>query len=283
MSLYHNKKRDTGLLFEFLIRHISKCLVDNKKEEAAKAAALSKKFFSQGTVLHEEFKLFKIILDTKVKSRLAAQRVVSEVLSENAKINARKLDAEKSKLIKEINYTLKNKDFFGYKIPNYTIYASVHSLFVDERNKKKTLDAIDRIKIEESIVEHLIRKNDVVVNVLKTDSNYNNAVYKFVVERFNKKYSDKLNEHQKKLLTKYSLYLVSENKGVMKSAIQKEVEDIKQKLRSIKEDSVSKDVDLLEKINECYKKLVTTNFDNIVEENVLQLLQFMKLVEEIES
>jgi hypothetical protein len=280
----HNKKRNSALLYEFLIRHISKCLINDDKEEANKAMILSKKYFVKGTVLHDELKLFNSLLSTKVKNRDSAQKIVNVVLGEGMKLNARKLDAEKSGLIKEINHTLKNEEFYNYKIPHYTVYASIHSLLGDMRNKKKLLSPVERVKIEDNIVEHLVTENvNGPMAQIKTDPNYNNAVYKFVVERFHKKYNNKLTENQKKFLTKYAVYLISENKGVMQSAVQKEVENIKVKLKSIKDESVTRDTDLMNKLNECYKSLVVTNFENITEDNVLKLLQYMRLLEEIDS
>lgn len=277
----HNKKRNSALLYEFLIRHISNCLINDNKEEAKKAVILSKKYFSVNSPLREELNLFNTILKVNVKSRSSAQKVLSEVYSRASKMNIRKLDTQKSKLIKEINHTFGN--IYNHKIPNYTVYASIHTLLSDKRTKKGILDSVDRIKLEDSIVEHLTRNDDdKITETLKTNPNYNNAVYKFVVDRFHKKYDKRLSENQKKFLTKYSVYLISENKGVMKSAIQKEVENIKKKLLSIQDENVSKDSDLMKKINECYKKFVVTDFEKINEDNILNLLQYMKLVEEVE-
>ena len=279
----HNKKRNSALLYEFLIRHISKCLINNKKDEATKALSLSKKYFSKGTVLHEELKLFNFILGTKVKSRESAQRIVDEVLSDGLKLNFNDLDIEKSKLIKEINYTL-GEEVYDYKIPNYTTYASVQTLMSNRRSNNKLLDTIQRVKMEEHLVDSLLNENkDNVVDKLKIDPNYNNAVYKFVVQRFHKKYDNKLTEGQKKFLTKYAVYLISENKGIMQSSIQKEVENVKAKLKNVKDVDVLRDKELMSKLTECYRKVSTTNFENISEENVLSLLEYMKLAEEIES
>ena len=143
---------------------------------------------------------------------------------------------------------------------------------------------MERVKVEETVVEHLIsEKINPVATKLKIDPNYNNAVYKFVVDRFHKKYENKLSEDQKKFLTKYCVYLISENKGPMSSAILKEVETLKTKLKHIKDESVSRDADLMKKLTECHKNLVVTNFSNITEENVLDILQYMNLIEELES
>lgn len=278
----HNKKRNTALLMEFLIRHISKCLINDMKEDANKAVALSKRYFSKKKALHEELSLFNALLATQVKSRQSAEKILGEVSKSASKMNARKLDAEKSRLIKEINHTFGDA-VYGYKIPNYTVYASIQTLFSDARNKKK-LNPVERIKLEDTIVEHLVKEQtDKVVDKLKTNPDYNNAVYKFVIERFHKKYSDKLSEAQKKLLTKYAVYMISENKGVIRSAVDKEIREVKHKLKHIRDRSLLDDSDTMAKITECYKKIVTTDFSEINEQNILDVLRYMKLAEEVDG
>jgi hypothetical protein len=252
------------------------------KEDANKAVALSKRYFSKKKALHEELSLFNALLATQVKSRQSAEKILGEVSKSASKMNARKLDAEKSRLIKEINHTFGDA-VYGYKIPNYTVYASIQTLFSDARNKKK-LNAVERIKLEDTIVEHLVKEQtDKVVDKLKTNPDYNNAVYKFVIERFHKKYSDKLSESQKKLLTKYAVYMISENKGVIRSAVDKEISEVKHKLKHIRDKSLLDDSDTMAKITECYKKIVTTDFSEINEQNILDVLRYMKLAEEVDG
>lgn len=278
----HNKKRNSALLYEFLIRHISKCLINDMKEDASKAVSLSKRFFSKKKALHEELNLFNALLGTTVKSRQSAQKILSEVSRNASKMNARKLDVEKSRLIKEINHTFGDA-VYGYKIPDYTVYASIQTLFSDARNKKK-INIVEKIKLEDTIVEHLVKEQtDKVVDRLKSNPDYNNAVYKFVIERFHKKYSDKLSESQKKLLTKYAVYMISENKGVIRSAVDKEINEVKHKLKHIRDKSLLDDSEIMAKITECYKKIVVTDFSEITEQNILEVLKYMKLVEEVDS
>ena len=278
----HNKKRNSALLYEFLIRHISGCLINDDKKSAVKAMEISKRYFSSGSVLRGELNLFNSILNTEVKSRNSAQRILSEVLRDAEKMNSRQLDAEKSKLIKEINYSFEGSKFYKHKIPYYTVYASIYTLLSEQRNKKKILSSVNRIKLEDSVVEHLVNKVKPVNETMKIDPNYNNAVYKFVVQNFHKKYKNKLTENQKKLLTKYAVYLISEDKNVMDKAIQKEVSVIKHKIVNIQDISVMKDQELMKKLRECYTKLSEIDFSVITEDKILELLKYVKLAEEVE-
>ena len=284
MSKNHNKKRNTALLWEFLVRHISKCIIENKKEEAKKAINLSKRYFSKKSPLFYELKLFDAVLDTTVKSTESAHKILNEIYRLSRKINVREVDASKSKLIKEINYTFDKDQFYGCKVPNYVVYASLQTLINEVKNKKKNLNALDKIKLEERIVDYLVKENKQDPSKLfVTNPDYNNVVYKLVIKKFYDKYSNKLNEDQRKLLTKYVVYLISENASILQASIEKEVKKAKQVLKSIRDKNILEDKDLMKKMNECYKRLVVTNFDIISEENIIEVLKYMSLVNEVNS
>lgn len=279
----HNKKRNSALLYEFLIRHISKSLVAGKKEDAQKAVALSKKYFSEGSPLRKELNLFSAVLGNTVKSKEAARRVVEAICSSAAQLNARVLDEQKSKLIKDINYTLNEEEFYDAKIPNYTVYASIQTLLNEARNKNKTLQIVDKVKLEESVADHLTRTPVIKENPLTINPNYSNTVYNFLMQRFHKKYEGKLNEAQKNILTQYSLYLISNKKEVLAETVKKEINHVKLSLSNIKDSDIKNDKDLMEKLNECTKKFSSFALAEITEQKILELLQYLKLVEEIES
>lgn len=283
MNKRHNKKRNPALLYEFLIRHASRCLVEGKQEDAYKASQICKKFFSEGKPLNKELKLFKSVLNSNVKSHHSAQKLLDSVCESAKESNVRNLDVEKSKLIKEINYTFDNSNFYNYKIPNYVVYASLQTLLSEARNKKKVLSEVKKIQLEDVVSEHLLNKTE-QNSKFKLNPQYNNVVYKFALKKFHEKYANKLNEDQKSFLTKYTTYLISKDKTAMKETLLKESEEIKDKLLKCKKDSdIQKDTSLVDKINECYKRFVSIDFNKVNEKNVLEVLNYMQLVAEVES
>lgn len=281
-KFYHNKKRNTALLYEFLIRHISSCYVENDIPGRTKALAISRKFFGKGSALKEELNLFNQVLDTQIGFRESANKIINAICESAEKMNARELDQEKSKLIREINYTFNADSFYSYKIPNYTIYASVQTLLSESRKKNKTLDTVDRIKIEENIVKHLMQEKK-EMEPLRINPRYSNTVYKFAKRNFDRKYATQLNENQKKLLTKYSVYLMNENSGVVKSAIQKEVSNVKVELKKIADEQIREDKELMKRLTECYKQFASTDYSVVSEQNILSILQYMSLIDEVNS
>jgi hypothetical protein len=284
MKRFHNKRRNSALLYEFLVRHISKCLLEGKKADAEKAMSLSKKYFSVNSPLKDELVLFKVFETTKVQSEDSARKVLETVYNASKKINSRKIDEYKSKLIKEINYTFNDENFYNAKIPNYTFLASLQTLFNEARFKKSVVDEVKKIQLEDYIIGHLLKeKQEKGGDTLKVNPQYNNTVYKLVIKKFNEKYNDKLNESQKKLLTKFIAFQISGKDKDLKEFLKKEIINIGDKLKTIKEESIVKDVDLMKKLKECKERLLTLNFDTINESKIFEILQYLKLVEEIES
>lgn len=277
----HNKKRNSALLYEFLVRHISKCLVSGKKDEAKKALAISKRHFAAGTPLHEELCLFKSLLDTQVGSKHSAQRIIESVRKEAAKINVRTLDVAKSKAIKDINHTLKERSFYDYKIPGYVVYASAQTLLNDARNKKAALSEVQRITLEDVVCEHMTAPRKSVVTPLSKNENYNNTVYNLVVEKFHKKYEGKLTKDQKSLLTRYAACLISGDDRPLREHVDSESKRICETLRNVKDPALREDKDIMKKISECYNKFLSFEVKDIDDGTILEILRYMQLVGEI--
>ncbi len=276
----HNKKRNTALLYEFLIRHISKCLVESREDEAKKAVNMIKKYYAKNSVLHKELDLFNHIFKNTVKSRDYASRLLSEVVSQAKGLDQRALDQCKGRLIKEINYSFDADQFYSHKIPNYVIYASAQTLLSDS----KKINNIEKIKIEEKIVDFLTEDKSPAQSIsqaLKLDPKYNNAVYKIVIKKFDDKYSGKLNENQRKFLTKYAVSLISENKIIFSNAANNEIAKIQDSLAMITDPEIAKDKDLMGKITECRKALQSYDPKSLTEHQVVKLLQYMSLSEAI--
>jgi hypothetical protein len=280
----HNKKRNSALLYEFLIRHISRCLVDENKSEAQKAMAVAKKYFGKGTLLNEELSLYRAISDTTVSSTNSANKIVSYVVNRASRQNARMLDAEKSRLIREVNYNFnKAGDFYKAKVPDYMVHASTYALLSDARKKQKTLNEVSRIKLQDVIVEHLKKEKGGEPEKIKTNPKFSKTVQRLIVKKFHEKYDDKLTEGQKGFLKKYMVCSLKGDEQGFRKVIDEQVELSKKKLRAIRDPEVKSDKELSRKIRECYKKLACTDFSNITEDTIVEVMQYLRLAEEVES
>jgi len=134
MSRSHNKKRNVGLVYEFLVRYISKALVEGRSDSAQRAVAILNRRFKPGTQLYKEFRLFNSLLVTHVSSANVVNTIITEARQATRRLNMRSLDNEKSALIREINHSLQDPNFFNQKISDYRTYATIQTLLNDWRS-----------------------------------------------------------------------------------------------------------------------------------------------------
>ena len=84
-KIKHNKIRNTGLLFEFLLRQITSDVLD--KVQKSSAMQIVKQRFNERTELGKELALYNILINKKFNSDKKANYFISQVLSERQKIN----------------------------------------------------------------------------------------------------------------------------------------------------------------------------------------------------
>ena len=131
MKIKHNKYKNTGILFELLVRKIT---ADTLSSGNSKAASLVKKYFTK-TSLADENKLYQTVNNSIALSESKADSVLSTVLDLSKKLDRDKLAKEKYNLIKEIKNSFDLNDFFQAKIKNYKLLASTYILFESVNNK----------------------------------------------------------------------------------------------------------------------------------------------------
>ena len=91
----HNKKRNPGLLYEFLLRSISRALVEQNDSQAQKAKKLIKNYFSAGTELHREYRLINALVNVSVGSESLSHMILQEARRAAQKFDGKKLRSEK--------------------------------------------------------------------------------------------------------------------------------------------------------------------------------------------
>ena len=61
MTRGHNKKRNVGIVYELLLRHISDALIRDDKQSAEKALRIIETRFHKSTELYKEFRPYRRI------------------------------------------------------------------------------------------------------------------------------------------------------------------------------------------------------------------------------
>ncbi len=273
MRLKHNKKRNTAFVYEALIRELTKSVVKNNKNKQNKIVSIMKEHFATGTELSKELDVYKSVYETKDVEKRLAEKIVVEAKEKYSILNKKTIFKEQSALISKINKTL-SRNLFDNFVPNYKNIATVYSIFQD------ALPIRDRVLLEENIIEQM---SSSVVTKQETQQPMDNIIYSTFVNKFNEEYSEKLNEGQKQLLTKY-ISSFSDNGLEMKYYLNEEVGSLKSKLIACKEDpEINEDSSLKDKIDQVYSILESYKEKEIDTDLIELVLKTQELVEEIDK
>ena len=204
-KLKNSKYKNTGILFELLVRQIASDILSNKDPQAA---TLVKKYFSK-TELAKEHKLYQTLINVQSLSESKAESLVETVLHLSEKLNKTALRKEKYNLIKEIKEYYDLEDFFKAKIQNYKVNASIYNL-LESHNSLEFTDPKIVIDNKVTLLEFLTKKpvdktqikNQILEEYAKQDKSTRLFIYRMIVEKFNTKYSNLLPE-QKSLLKEF--------------------------------------------------------------------------------
>ncbi len=124
MKIKHSKFKNTGILFELLVRQIASDTISNKDSAAV---GLVRKYFGKSE-LAKEYKLYQTLVSPKSLSEAKAETFINATLDASLRLNKTALRKEKYNLIKEIRETYDIEEFFKAKINNYSQYAAVYNL-----------------------------------------------------------------------------------------------------------------------------------------------------------
>jgi hypothetical protein len=277
IKMKHNKKRNVGVVYEQLLNYIAKNVVNDKQNVAKKAVKIIERRFNKNTELYKEFRLFNALANTDSVSTEVAAGILVEAKKAARRINKDKLRNEKSLLIKDINYQLKENNFFHNKIDNYRDYASIQIL-INEWCKEDKSDLRKLVEYEKMIIESLVAtKSDKVIN---NDLEYSDKlVFKIMAEKINKKYNQKLSNEQKDIIKHYAIYQDSPN------LMQNYLSEVKQKTLSQLKDyqeGLNNQV-LLTKIDRVYDNVENLSVTDISESNIKKFLTITSLKEELKK
>jgi hypothetical protein len=278
----HSKYKNTGVLFELLVRQATSDLMSNKDPKAVK---IFKKYFIN-TELQKECDLYNTVLNAPMLSEAKAESLISTVLEQSSKLNREKLDKEKYNLIREIkrNYDLDN--FFKAKINGYKVYAAVYTL-IESKTAKQFASTQQIITNKLTLLEHVTKEtlterkvaSKVVEDFLKEDKEIRLLAYKILVEKFNERYAG-LSEKQKNILKEY-INNISDTKQ-LKTYLNTQFDEVKKDLTILAGKVSDKVIQI--KLNEAIKLIKPIGLSEQVKDDILVgLLEYQQLVDELKT
>lgn len=271
----HNKKRNVGIIYEQLLLRASAAMVDNDAATAEKCSAIIKKYYRPGTEIFKEFRLFQALLNTTVKSETLGARLIQEARRGVHIFSQVKLDREKSDLIREINKTLDDPNFFNQPIREYRLFATLQTLLNDwHREDESSLTRV--IEYESKLLEWMKRDKTEPTRLDDlTTEDVSDLTVKIMNEKFEKKWGDKLNETQKSLIRDYVHGRVDEQ---MLDSIRKRALRGLNRLR----ESTSSEV-LLEKLDDVKVMIEQVSPRSLDDAAVVKFMQLTQLYQELEA
>jgi hypothetical protein len=276
----HNRKRNTGLLYEFLVRNMAHQAIEHDREGWKKSFNIVRNYFSPNSPLAKELELFDAVRSCRGMRESSARQVLREVVVHAKAMDQRKLEIKKSNLIKEINYTF-GKDFFSkHRIPEYRLLASIHLLIEGSRVQGRLLEGVQRIQLEEAIMSYMMsipmKQEDVIPEVI------DGFVYSIAEERFEKKYGSTLSSTQRKLLEGFAVSMLSGDKKQLREHLLEEKVRMLSVLRSARTmQEVRSDEVMRARLEEAIVKLSSLNEGADPECVVEEMLLFERLTEEL--
>ena len=280
MKIKHSKYKNTGLLFELLVRQIT---ADTLNGGESPSLNILKKSFAK-TELGKEYKLYETLFKTKNLSEGKAEITLNAVLEATRKLNRSALRREKYNLIKEIQQHYNVNEFFKHQVPNYKGYAAFYKLIEIYNSDKlsETNEIIDnKVTILECLTERPISqkkvKQDLVEEFAKYDKDLRVLTYKVMLEKFNGKYAN-LNKGQKEVLKEFmnSIDNTPRLKEIYNTKINEVKKVLKLQARKVKDDATK--IKLLEVVTLLKEIDKGTRISN---DDLINLLQYFELTEEL--
>lgn len=206
----NNKIKNTGILFEILVKKITSQIMQNKQK--LNGLTCFKKIFNNKSQMYKEWLLYKtLITQQQDLNSNNINQLLNNINQKRLKyINQDKLNKQKYLAIKIIKQNYDLKQFFNIQLQNYKKYASVYKYFqgIKEPHKYNPVDLMQNKKIVcqnllnvniNNKTKHMSQQLQVLMDQPKEVRFLANQL---MIKGFNKKYQC-LTKQQKQLVQLY--------------------------------------------------------------------------------
>ena len=280
MLIKHSKYKNTGILFELLVRQIT---ADTLSGVDSKATKILKKYFVK-TELGREYKLYETLAKHKNLTEGKAEVVINSIVESSKNLNRGALKRQKYNIIKEISSHYNLDEFFKTKLPSYKSQAALYTLLeiYNSENLSNPNQIIDnKIIILETLTTKPVSKqkveDDLMTEFQSYDKDLRILTYRVMLEKFNGKY-ESLNENQKSVLKEFINSMDSTPK--LKEFYNTKITEIKSELNKISKKVSDKAIQI--KLTEVNNMLTPLGkLSKINNDDLVNLLQYYALLEEL--
>ena len=279
-KLKHSKYKNTGILFEILVRKLtSETLSSNK----TKTVDIIKKYFGRNTELAKELQLYNALnKEQHFKTDAQGLDYIRMIKESYKKLNQTVLKRQKYNLVKEIQENYVFADVAKIHISNYKAMASIYMLFeYDETDNPTQLMECKNHILQTGLIsaKPTVKKDELLEAYQSQPHDVRILAYKILVDKFNEKYSV-LDTSQKQLLNKYITNV--NDTASLKQYVEHIIPNIKSQLQQQSKLITDKVTKI--KVQKLSEMLCTVeNMKTIKESHVLSLLRYYDLIKELKG
>jgi hypothetical protein len=283
MKVKHSKYKNTGLIFELLVKQIAS---DTLSKKDSPALSVLKKFYAGKSSLAKEYKLYEFISKNSNVSPLRAEAILSTITEISRKLDQAAVKKQKYELIAEIKTHYNVDEFFAIQVRDYKALAALYCL-LETQNNAENVDPSSLIENKTTILEHLTSKaqneDDVKDTLIEEYSKYDKDLrlltFKILLEKFNDSYKDLLPE-QKNILKEFITSVNSTTR--LRTIVNEELEKIATKVVELSQKVSDKVIKIkLEEVKKAIKPV--SNKEKIGDTHLVNLMQYYELVHELET
>lgn len=283
MKIKHSKFRNTGLIFELLVKQVAS---DTLRNRDSAAVGIIKKYFASKSSLAKEYKLYEFISKNKSVSQSKAEAILSTITEISRKLDQKMLKKQKYDLIAEIKANYNIDEFFAIQVTNYKPLAALYCL-LEAQNNSDIVDPQTLVDNKTTILEHLTAspqkesevKDTLIEEYSKYDKDLRLLTFKILLEKFNDNYKDLLPE-QKNILKEFITSVNSNTRlrNVVNEELTKILQEVKNLLSNVKDEVIKI------KLEEVIKGITpVSNKDKISDSHLINLMQYYDLVHELKN
>jgi hypothetical protein len=283
MKVKHSKYKNTGLIFELLVKQIAS---DTLSKKDSPAVSVLKKFYAGKSSLAKEYKLYEFISKNSNVSPLRAEAILSTITEISRKLDQAAIKKQKYELIAEIKNHYNVDEFFAIQVRDYKALAALYCL-LETQNNADNVDPSSLIENKTTILEHLTSKaqneDDVKDTLIEEYSKYDKDLrlltFKILLEKFNDNYKDLLPE-QKNILKEFITSVNSTTR--LRTIVNEELEKIATKVDKLSQKVADQVIKIkLEEVKKAIKPV--SNKEKIGDTHLVNLMQYYELVHELET
>jgi len=218
-----------------------------------------------------------------VSSEHVASSILKEAKGVAIAMDHNDLDREKSLLIRNINHTINDDNFYDQHVNEYRIYATVQTLINEWRSSNK--DLLKMAQYEDQVMKWLVSEKEKPTEQTISEDTSGSArlLMKVMTKKLNEKYNGVLNEQQRSIIKAYAFSAASDDQTSIKLKLQEMKEELLSLVEQYSLEEQGQNEYTKNKLNEVRSCLLSESIESVDDAIVTRFMLYSRLKDELES